>query len=100
MDVVVLLGIEMFVLDDGWFGYWNDDNSLLGDWFVNWNKLLGGLVDISKWIYDKGMWFGFWFELENILVDFDFYWVYFDWVLGVLDCGWMLLWNEYVFDFS
>nr|WP_308723666.1 alpha-galactosidase [Lactiplantibacillus plantarum] len=55
LDAAAPLGIEMFVLDDGWFGHRNDDNSSLGIWFVNRNKLPEGLADISKRTHDKGM---------------------------------------------
>lgn len=100
LDAAAPLGIEMFVLDDGWFGHRNDDNSSLGDWFVNRNKLPGGLADISKRTHDKGMRFGLWFEPENISADSDLYRAHPDWVLGVPDRGRTLSRNEYVLDFS
>ena len=52
------LGIEMLVLDDGWFGKRDDDNSGLGDWFVNTDKLGGTLSDLSEQIHRMGMKFG------------------------------------------
>ncbi|MGO2971543.1 MAG: alpha-galactosidase, partial [Lactiplantibacillus plantarum] len=100
LDAAAPLGIEMFVLDDGWFGHRNDDNSSLGDWFVNRNKLPGGLADISKRTHDKGMRFGLWFEPENISADSELYRAHPDWVLGVPDRGRTLSRNEYVLDFS
>ncbi|ORN05935.1 Alpha-galactosidase [Lentilactobacillus parabuchneri] len=100
LDAAAPLGIEMFVLDDGWFGHRNDDNSSLGDWFVNRNKLPEGLADISKRTHDKGMRFGLWFEPENISADSDLYRAHPDWVLGVPDRGRTLSRNEYVLDFS
>ena len=60
------LGIEMMVLDDGWFGKRDDDNSGLGDWFVNEKKIRGGLPKLSEKIHEKGMKFGLWFEPEMI----------------------------------
>lgn len=100
LDAAAPLGIEMFVLDDGWFGHRNDDNSSLGDWFVNRNKLPEGLADISKRTHDKGMRFGLWFEPENISADSELYRAHPDWVLGVPDRGRTLSRNEYVLDFS
>ena len=63
------LGIEMMVLDDGWFGKRDDDNSGLGDWFVNEKKIRGGLPKLSEKIHEKGMKFGLWFEPEMISED-------------------------------
>ena len=60
------LGIELFVLDDGWFGERNSDKSSLGDWFVNKEKLNGGLDKLVNKINDMGMKFGLWFEPEMI----------------------------------
>lgn len=60
------LGIELFVLDDGWFGTRNNDDSSLGDWFVNEEKLKGGLGKLVSEINEIGMQFGLWFEPEMI----------------------------------
>ncbi|TBX08073.1 alpha-galactosidase [Clostridium perfringens] len=60
------LGMELFVLDDGWFGNRNDDKSSLGDWFVNEEKLKGGLSKLAKDINSMGLEFGLWFEPEMI----------------------------------
>lgn len=60
------LGIELFVLDDGWFGSRNNDNSSLGDWFVNEEKIKGGLNKLATEINDMGLKFGLWFEPEMI----------------------------------
>lgn len=60
------LGMELFVLDDGWFGNRNDDKSSLGDWFVNEEKLKGGLSKLAKDINNMGLEFGLWFEPEMI----------------------------------
>ncbi len=59
-------GIEMLVMDDGWFGERNDDNSSLGDWFVNENKLKGGLKKLVDNVNALGMKFGIWMEPEMI----------------------------------
>lgn len=60
------LGIELFVLDDGWFGTRNNDDSSLGDWFVNEEKLKGGLGKLVSEINEMGMEFGLWFEPEMV----------------------------------
>jgi len=100
LDAASPLGIEMFVLDDGWFGHRNDDNSSLGDWSVNRKKLPAGLADISKRTHDKGMRFGLWFEPENVSADSTMFKEHPDWVLGVPNRGRTLSRNEYVLDFS
>uniref|UniRef100_UPI0025734CDE alpha-galactosidase n=1 Tax=Romboutsia ilealis TaxID=1115758 RepID=UPI0025734CDE len=60
------LGMELFVLDDGWFGKRDDDNSSLGDWFVNEDKLKGGLNKLATEINEMGLQFGLWFEPEMV----------------------------------
>lgn len=77
------LGIDMLVLDDGWFGKRDDDNSGLGDWYVNEKKLgetLGGLV---KRVNDLGVKFGIWIEPEMISEDSDLYREHPDWALTI-----------------
>ena len=66
-------GIEMFVLDDGWFGKRESDNCSLGDWKVNENKLPGGLKYLSDEIHKLGMKFGIWMEPEMVSPDSDLY---------------------------
>ena len=63
------VGIEMLVLDDGWFGNRNDDTRGLGDWFVNTKKLKGGLNYLSRQLHAMGMKFGLWFEPEMVNPD-------------------------------
>ncbi len=75
------LGIEMLVLDDGWFGERNDDDAGLGDWFVNEEKLPGGLKLLSNEINKIGMKFGLWFEPEMVNPDSDLYRSHPEWVL-------------------
>lgn len=58
------LGIEMLVMDDGWFGHRNDDSTSLGDWKVNEQKLPGGLKPLVEQVNALGMKFGIWFEPE------------------------------------
>ncbi|WP_367341231.1 alpha-galactosidase [Limosilactobacillus sp.] len=92
------LGIEMFVLDDGWFGHRNDDNSSLGDWFVNKDKV--NLKRVAKQTHDAGMKFGLWFEPEMISVDSDLYRKHPDWALAEPGRGSTLSRNQLVLDFS
>lgn len=75
------LGIEMFVLDDGWFGQREDEFSSLGDWHVNEEKLPGGLKYLSDEIHKLGMKFGLWFEPEMISPDSRLYEEHPDWAL-------------------
>lgn len=77
------LGIEMLVMDDGWFGKRNDDNSGLGDWFVNEKKLKGGLDSLCRRINDLGLKMGIWFEPEMISEDSDLYRAHPDWALQI-----------------
>ncbi|MBP1040897.1 alpha-galactosidase [Vagococcus sp. BWB3-3] len=77
------LGIELLVLDDGWFGKRNDDKSSLGDWYVNQQKLPRGLASLAKAINDKGVKFGLWFEPEMISEDSDLFRQHPDWHLHV-----------------
>ena len=75
------LGIELFVLDDGWFGNRNDDTSGLGDWVVNPKKLPLGLEKLAKKINQIGLDFGLWVEPEMVNVDSDLYRAHPDWVV-------------------
>ena len=78
-------GIDTFVLDDGWFGVRNDEYSGLGDWFVNTDKLPGGLKPVIDHVHSLGMKFGLWFEPEMINEDSDLYRAHPDWAIGVPD---------------
>lgn len=75
------LGIELFVLDDGWFGKRDDDTSSLGDWIVDQNKLPKGLADLADRVKRQGLQFGLWFEPEMISPDSDLYRKHPDWCL-------------------
>ncbi|MFB5165821.1 alpha-galactosidase [Parageobacillus toebii] len=77
------LGIELFVLDDGWFGKRDNDRSSLGDWFVNKQKLPNGLEGLAKNINQMGMQFGLWIEPEMVSVDSELYRKHPDWCLHV-----------------
>lgn len=69
IDIASNLGIELFVLDDGWFGHRDDDYSSLGDWYEYREKLPQGLQPIAKYVHEKGMKFGLWMEPEMISED-------------------------------
>ncbi|OOM82268.1 alpha-galactosidase [Clostridium puniceum] len=77
------LGIELFVLDDGWFGNRNDDTSSLGDWFVNEKKLKSGLTSLASEINKMGLKFGLWFEPEMISPNSELYKEHDDWCIHV-----------------
>lgn len=76
-------GIELFVLDDGWFGERNSDDRSLGDWFVNENKIRGGLNKLVKEINEMGMKFGLWVEPEMISPISKLYDAHPDWCLHI-----------------
>ena len=77
------LGIELMVLDDGWFGKRNDDKSSLGDWFVNTEKLPNGITGLAKKVNEMGLKFGLWFEPEMVSVDSELYRAHPDWCIHV-----------------
>lgn len=80
-DEASQLGMELFVLDDGWFGNRFDDNRALGDWTVNEEKLDGPLSQLIADIHAKGLKFGLWFEPEMISVDSNLYRAHPDWAI-------------------
>ena len=77
------IGLDMFVLDDGWFGKRDTDYSGLGDWVVNESKIKGGLPQLVKRIKALGMKFGLWFEPEMVSEDSDLYRNHPDWILRI-----------------
>lgn len=94
------LGIEMLVMDDGWFGNRSSDNCALGDWKVNENKIMGGLPYLVDEVNKLGMKFGIWFEPEMISPDSDLYRSHPDWAIAVPGRTAGLARNQYVLDFS
>jgi len=77
------LGIDTFVLDDGWFGHRDSDNSSLGDWFIDKRKFPNGFNRIIKACKDNGMNFGLWFEPEMISRDSELFKTHPDWCIHV-----------------
>jgi len=77
------LGIELFVLDDGWFGKRDDDHTSLGDWFVDRRKLPNGIDGLSRRITDLGLQFGIWIEPEMVSRQSDLFAAHPDWAIQV-----------------
>lgn len=77
------MGVDMLVMDDGWFGHREADNSSLGDWYVNEKKLKGGLARLIERVNAEGLKFGIWYEPEMISPDSDLYRAHPDWCLHV-----------------
>ena len=77
------IGLDMFVLDDGWFGKRDNDWCALGDWEVNEEKIKGGLPALAERIHGLGLKFGLWVEPEMISEDSDLYREYPDWALKI-----------------
>jgi alpha-galactosidase len=77
------VGIELFVMDDGWFGERDDDTRSLGDWTVNKKKLPDGIDGLAQKINALGLDFGIWVEPEMVNVDSDLYRAHPDWTLAI-----------------
>lgn len=94
------LGIELFVLDDGWFGERNDDTSSLGDWNVNLKKLPNGLRGLSEKIQDMGMSFGIWVEPEMVNENSQLYRMHPDWAVRIPGMEQSLGRNQMILDLT
>lgn len=94
------LGIEMLVMDDGWFGHRNDDSTSLGDWYVNEEKLNGGLKHLVDEVNKLGLKFGIWFEPEMISPDSKLYEAHPDWAIQIPGREGSLCRNQYVLDLT
>ena len=94
------LGVELFVLDDGWFGKRDDDNSGLGDWFPNEKKIGCPLKELAEKITSCGMGFGLWFEPESISEDSNLYCEHPEWAVMIPGRKPVLSRNQLVLDFS
>ncbi len=81
--VAAELGIELFVLDDGWFGRRDSDDRSLGDWVVDRRKLPNGLDTLAQRIRDLGLSFGIWIEPEMVSADSDLFRAHPEWAIGV-----------------
>lgn len=94
------LGIEMLVMDDGWFGKRDSDENSLGDWQVNEEKLKGGLKNLAEQVHDMGMKFGIWFEPEMVSPDSDLYRAHPDWAIQIPGRDITQVRQQYVLDLS
>ncbi|WP_404451942.1 alpha-galactosidase [Virgibacillus necropolis] len=94
------LGVELFVLDDGWFGKRDDDTTSLGDWFVDKDKLPNGITGLAKKINALGLEFGLWFEPEMVSKLSKLYQSHPDWIIHVPNRNISHGRNQYVLDFS
>ncbi len=99
-DEASKLGIEMLVMDDGWFGHRDSDNSSLGDWFVYEKKINGGLKHLVDEVNKRGMKFGIWFEPEMVSPDSDLFKAHPDWAIQVKGRPLTLCREQYVLDYS
>src|ERR1039458_188118 len=76
------IGVDRFVMDDGWFGKRNDDHAGLGDWYVNPQKFPHGLQPLIRYVNSLGMDFGLWFEPEMVNPDSDLYRQHPEWAMN------------------
>lgn len=93
-------GIELFVLDDGWFGTRNDDLRGLGDWFVNREKLPSGIDGLAKKVNELGLKFGLWFEPEMVNPNSDLYRKHPEWAVSVSGRTPASVRHQYILDLS
>lgn len=93
-------GVELFVLDDGWFGERNSDQAGLGDWVANKERLPNGISGLADRIEDLGMKFGLWFEPEMVNKDSDLYRCHPDWILQTPRRNTSHGRHQFVLDFS
>lgn len=94
------LGIDLLVMDDGWFGKRDDDNSGLGDWVVNERKLGCTLGELARRVNEQGVQFGIWIEPEMVSEDSDLYRAHPDWALQVPGRRPIHTRNQLVLDFT
>lgn len=94
------LGIELFVLDDGWFGKRDDDSSSLGNWAVDKSKLPNGIVGLAKKVHAMDLKFGLWFEPEMVSVGTPIHDAHPEWMIGHPQKNISHGRNQYVLDFS
>ncbi|UQS81999.1 alpha-galactosidase [Bombilactobacillus folatiphilus] len=100
VDQAQKLGIELFVLDDGWFQGRNDDTTSLGDWFADKTKLPQGIKHLADAVHQKGLQFGLWFEPEMISLESQLYQEHPDWVIHVPGRQMTPGRHQYVLDFT
>ena len=94
------LGVDLFVLDDGWFGHREGDNSSLGDWTTDYRRLPKGISYIADEIHKMGMQFGLWFEPEMISIDSELYRTHPEWMICTPHRKPSVGRHQYVLDFT
>ncbi len=94
------IGVELFVLDDGWFGKRNHDRSSLGDWYPNLEKIPSGIAGLSRKVEQKGLKFGLWIEPEMVNKDSDLYRQNPEWVMAEVGRNMCHSRNQYILDFT
>lgn len=94
------IGIELFVLDDGWFGARNDDKSSLGDWNVNLEKIPSGLNGLAKKINNQGLHFGIWFEPEMVNENSELYTKHPEWIIRIPNANPSFGRSQYILDLT
>ena len=99
-DKAAEAGIELFVLDDGWFGNRNNDRSSLGDWYENKEKLGGSLAELAGDINDRGLMFGLWVEPEMVSPDSELYRKHPEWAIKVPGVAPHLSRHQLVLDYT
>ena len=93
-------GVELFVMDDGWFGTRDDDTQSLGDWYANTKKLPNGVAGLAKKVNDLGLDFGIWVEPEMVNVNSDLYRAHPEWVMEIPGKPHSESRNQRILDFS
>lgn len=99
-DAAAAVGVERFVLDDGWFQGRNDDRAALGDWWPDPGKYPDGLAPLARHVTDLGMEFGLWFEPEMVNPDSELYRAHPDWALQLAGRPVLTARNQLVLDLS
>lgn len=99
-DKAAKLGVELFVMDDGWFGKRNNDKAGLGDWTVNPQKFPNGLKSLIDYVESLGMKFGLWVEPEMVNPDSDLYRAHPDWAMHFPGRPQSTLRNQLVLNFA
>ncbi len=94
------MGVELFVVDDGWFGQRHSDRAGLGDWYVNQEKFPHGLEELIDHVKGLGMDFGLWVEPEAVNPDSDLYRAHPDWIHRLSGIEPIQLRNQYLLDFG
>ncbi|MBR1530102.1 MAG: alpha-galactosidase [Oscillospiraceae bacterium] len=99
-DTALACGLDMLVIDDGWFGHRDSDDSSLGDWFVNEKKIPQGMEWLGEQIQERNLKLGLWFEPEMISPDSELFQAHPDWAVQIPDRSITMSRNQYVLDLT